>query len=261
MFLVWRLRYPYIFFRSLSFEWCFMKCSRVWPYLIFSSSIVTEIVSSQGFICSSLNVYYIMASSWISQLVKNPPAMLETQFDSWVGEDLLDKDRLPTPVVLGSPCGSAGKESACSVGDLGSTPGLGRSPGDGKGYSLQVFWPGEFLQFLRANLAKFFSSEFPSVHSSVHSLSRVQLFVTLWTAARQFPVHHQSSESTQTHVHWVSDAIQPSHPLSSLSPPALNLSQHQGLFKWVSSSHQVARVSEFQLQHQSFQWTPRTDLL
>ena len=78
-----------------------------------------------------------MASSWISQLVKNPPAMLETQFDSWVGEDLLDKDRLPTPVVLGSPCGSAGKESACNVGDLGSTPGLGRSPGDGKGYSLQ----------------------------------------------------------------------------------------------------------------------------
>ena len=78
-----------------------------------------------------------MASSWISQLVKNPPAMLETRFNSWVGEDLLDKDRLPTPVVLGSPCGSAGKESACNVGDLGSTPGLGRSPGDGKGYLLQ----------------------------------------------------------------------------------------------------------------------------
>ena len=68
-------------------------------------------------------------------------------------------------------------------------------------------------------------------------------------------------ESTQTHVHWVGDAIQPSYPLSSPSPPALNLSQHQGLFKWVSSSHQVAKVLEFQLQHQSFQWTPRTDLL
>ena len=73
------------------------------------------------------------------------------------------------------------------------------------------------------------------------------------------PVHHLLPESTQTHVHWVSDAIQPSHPLSSPSPPALNLSQHQGLFKWVSSSHQVAKVLEFQLQHQSFQWTPRTD--
>ena len=56
------------------------------------------------------------------------------------------------------------------------------------------------------------------------------------------PVHHQLPESTETHVHWVGDANQPSHPLSSLSPPALNLSQHQGLFQWVSSSHQVARV-------------------
>ena len=75
------------------------------------------------------------------------------------------------------------------------------------------------------------------------------------------PVHHQLLESTQTHVHWVGDAIQPSHPLSSPSPPALNLSQHQDLFKCVSSLHQVAKVLEFQLQQQSFQWTPRTDLL
>ena len=74
-------------------------------------------------------------------------------------------------------------------------------------------------------------------------------------------VHHELPESTQTHVHWVGDAIQPSYPMSSPSPPALNLSQHQGLFQWVSSSHQVAKVLEFQLQHQSFQWTPRTDLL
>ena len=75
------------------------------------------------------------------------------------------------------------------------------------------------------------------------------------------PVHHQLLEFTQTHVHWVSDAIQPSHSLSSPSLPAFNLSQHQGLFKWVSSLHQVAQVLEFQLQHQSFQWTLRTDLL
>ena len=68
-----------------------------------------------------------------------------------------------------------------------------------------------------------------------------------------FPVLHQLPELTQTHVHRVSDTIQPSHPLSSPSPPAFNLSQHQGLFKWVSSSHQVAKVLEFQLQHQSFQ--------
>ena len=74
-----------------------------------------------------------------------------------------------------------------------------------------------------------------------------------------FPVHHKLSEIAQTRVHWVGDAIHPSHPLLSLSP-AFNLSQHQGLFQWVSSLHQVDKVLEFQLQHQSFQWTPRTGL-
>ena len=68
------------------------------------------------------------------------------------------------------------------------------------------------------------------------------------------PVNHQPPEPTQTHVHCIGDAIQPSHPLSSPSPPAFNLSQHQGLFRWVSSSYQVAKVLEFQLQHQSLQW-------
>ena len=67
------------------------------------------------------------------------------------------------------------------------------------------------------------------------------------------PVHHQLLEFTQTHVHWVGDAIQPFHPLSSPSPPAPNPSQHQGLFQWVSSSSEVAKVLEFQLQHQSLQ--------
>ena len=75
------------------------------------------------------------------------------------------------------------------------------------------------------------------------------------------PVHHKLLEFTQTHAHWVSDAIQPSHPLSSPSAPAPSPSQHQGLFQLVNSSHEVAKVLEFQLQHQSFQWTPRTDLL
>ena len=76
-----------------------------------------------------------------------------------------------------------------------------------------------------------------------------------------FPVHHQLPERAQTYVHQVSDAIQSSHPLSSSSPPDFNLSQHQGLFQWVSSLHQVAKVLEFQLHHQSFQWISRTDLL
>ena len=75
------------------------------------------------------------------------------------------------------------------------------------------------------------------------------------------PVHHQLPEFTQSHVHWVGDAIQPSHPRLSPSPLAFNLSQHQGLFRWVSSLHQVAKVLEFPLQHQSFQWIFATDFL
>ena len=76
-----------------------------------------------------------------------------------------------------------------------------------------------------------------------------------------FPVHHQLLKLAQTHVHWVCDAIQSSHPLLSPSPPAFSLSQHQGLSQWVSSLHQVVKVLEFQLQHQSFQWIFRTDFL
>ena len=93
------------------------------------------------------------------------------------------------------------------------------------------------------------------VLSSVQSLSRVRLFVTPMDCSTPgLPVHHQLSELAQTHVHQVGDAIQPSHPLSLPSPPAFNISQHQGLFRWVGSSHQVAKVLEFQFQHQSFQW-------
>ena len=101
--------------------------------------------------------------------------------------------------------------------------------------------------------------------SSVQFSSVTQSCLTLCDPINRstpgLPVHHQLLEFTQTHVHRVGDAIHPSHPLSSPSPPAPNPSQHQGLFQWVNSSHQVAKVLEFQLQHQSFQWTPRTDLL
>ena len=76
-----------------------------------------------------------------------------------------------------------------------------------------------------------------------------------------FPGYHQLSELAQTHVHQVGDAIQPSCPLSPTSPLTFNLSQHQDLFKWVSSSHQVAKVLELQLKHQSFQWIFRADFL
>ena len=75
------------------------------------------------------------------------------------------------------------------------------------------------------------------------------------------PVHHQLREFIHTYAHRVGDAIQPSHPLSSPSPPAPNPSHHQGLFQWVNTLHEVAKVLEFQLQHQSFQWIPKTYLL
>ena len=101
--------------------------------------------------------------------------------------------------------------------------------------------------------------------SSVQFISVAQSCPTLCDLMNHstpgLPAHHQPPEFTQTHVHWVSDAIQPSHYLLSPSPPAPNPSQHQGLFQWVNSLHEVAKVLAFQLQHQSFQWTRRTDLL
>ena len=120
-----------------------------------------------------------------------------------------------------------------------------------------------FFQLLQT----FVTVQFSSVMSDSCSVvsDSVQLCPTLcdskYCSMPGFPVYHQLPEFTQTHVHWVGDAIQPSHPLLSPFPPAFNLSQHQGLFKWVSSSHQVAKVLELQLQHQPFQWTPRTDLV
>ena len=95
--------------------------------------------------------------------------------------------------------------------------------------------------------------------SSVQSFSHVQLCDPTDCSMPGFPVHHQYPKFAQAHVHWVGDAIQPSHLLLSPSPPAFNLSQLHGLFQWVSSSNQVAKVLELYLQHQFFQWIFRTD--
>ena len=97
--------------------------------------------------------------------------------------------------------------------------------------------------------------------SSVQYLSLVRLCDPMDCSTPGFPVHHQLLELPQTHVHWVSNAIQPYSPLSSPSPPTFNLTQHQDLFQRVISSHQVASVLELQLHHQSFQWIFRTDFL
>ena len=92
-------------------------------------------------------------------------------------------------------------------------------------------------------------------------LSHVPLCDSMDCSTLGFPVLHYLPEFAQIHVHWISDAIQPSRPLSSPSPPTHNLSQHQGLFQWVNSSHQLAKVLQIQFQHQSFQWIFRTDFL
>ena len=158
-----------------------------------------------------------------AQLVKNHLQCERPGFDSWVGKIPWRSERLPTP----------------------------------------VFCPGQFHRLYRTWRHKELdTTEWLSVQfSSVQSLSRVWLCDPMNHITPGLPVHHQLPEFTQTHVHWVSDAIQPSYPLLSHSPSVLNLSQHQGLFQWVRSSHQLARVLEFQLRHQSFKWTPRTDLL
>ena len=94
--------------------------------------------------------------------------------------------------------------------------------------------------------------------SSVQSLSCPTLCNPMDCSMPGLPVHHQLLEFIQTHVHWVHDNMQRPYPLSSPSPPAFSLSQHHSLFQWVSSSHQVAKVLEFQLQYQSFQRIFRT---
>ena len=102
---------------------------------------------------------------------------------------------------------------------------------------------------------------FNSGHISLVAQSCLTLWNPMDCSMPGFPVHHQLRELTPTHVHQISDAIQPSFSLLAPSPPAFNLYQHQGLFQWVSSLHQVAKVLEFQLQHQSSQSIFRTDFL
>ena len=126
-----------------------------------------------------------------------------------------------------------------------------------------VFWA--FHPFLgeRGNLGGPWVGKMPSPRvGSVQFSSVAHSCLTLHNpmdcSTPGLPVHHQLPELAQIHICGVGDAIQPSHPLSSSSPPAFSLSQHQGLFKWVNSLHQVAKVLEFQLQHQSFQWIFRT---
>ena len=141
-------------------------------------------------------------------------------------------------------------------------------------FYISLFWPSSFSESILVNqvwsflvLTAFFPSmlrkSFPAYlvlfsHSVVSDSLRL-----MDCSMPDLPVLHYLPELVQTHVHWVGDAILPSHPLPSLSPTDFNLSQHQGLFQWVGSSHQMAKLLELELQlhHQSFQWTFRVDFL
>ena len=156
---------------------------------------------------------------------------------------------------------SEGKESSCNSGDQGSIPGSGWSPGRGNDSpwlensmdrgARQATVHGVSKSPSRLSNSHFHFHSMHNTFSSVQFSSATQSCPTLCDpmncSTPGLPVHHQLPEFTQIHVHRVSDAIQPSHPLSSPSPPAPNPSQHQSLFQWVSSSHEVAKVLEFQL--------------
>ena len=144
--------------------------------------------------------------------------------------------------------------------DLGLIPGSGRSPGEGNGNPFQYSCLENLMDRGAGRLQSVGLKELDTTYqlkyyqrpsSSVQFSSVTHSCLTLWDCMNcsmpGLPVYHHLPEFTQTHVHGVSDAIQPSHPLSSPSPPALNPSQHQSLFQWVNSSHEVAKVLEFQL--------------
>ena len=159
---------------------------------------------------------------------------------------------------LGLPWWLSGKESAPNAGDLGSIPGSGRSPGEGNDNPLQYSclenpmdrgaWQATESHM---NELLMLSLSFHETKVSVQLSSVTQSCPTLCDPKNYstpgLPVHDQFPEFTQTHVHQVGDAIQPSHPLSSPFPPAPNPSQHQSLSQWVNCSHEVAKVLEFQL--------------
>ena len=185
----------------------------------------------------------------------------------------MSPDKIPRLFLItpdkGFPGGSDGKESACNAEDPDLLLGLVRSFSLEKGMATRfsiLAWRSPWTEErgrLQAMGHKVSDNKKKVGLLSVQ-FSRSVMSDSLWPHESQHTrplVHHKLPEFTQTHVHQVSDAIQPSHPLSSPSPPSPNPFQHQGLFQWFSSLHQVAKVLEFQLQHQSFQSTPRTDLL
>ena len=169
---------------------------------------------------------FALVINWSAEFLTQLTDGKDTPWTVDVSSFLLLKHASQVALVVNNPPANVG-----DIRDVGSVPGLGRSPDRGRDNPLQYSclensmdrgaWRATIHGIARVG---YDWSDF----SSVQLLSHVQLFVTPWTAMPGLPVHHQLLEFTQTRVHWVGDAIQPSHPLSSPSPPALSLSQHQG---------------------------------
>ena len=187
------------------------------------------------------------------------------EFIKWKSERPANRNKPQLLLNKGFPGGLEEKNLPFNAGDIGSFPKLRRSPGEGNGNPVQYscLWNSLDIRAwwghrLRHNLV---AKQQQSVQFSSVAQSCLTLCNPMNCRMPGLLIHYQFPEFTQTQVHWVREAIQPSHPLSSPSPPALNLSQHQGLFKWVRSSYQVAKVLKLQGQYQAFQWTPRTYFL
>ena len=194
-----------------------------------------------------LNLYYLYSQVWVlmgftgGSVVKNPPANAGDWGRPLGWEDPLKKEMATHSSILASVHEkSHGQRSLADY-----------CPCCCKGVRHDLVTKQQQQQWILIHLWILYNIQFSSVAQSCLTLCD-----PMNCSTTGLPVHHQLLESVQIHVRWVSDAIQQSHPLSSPSPPALNLSQHQGFFEWVSSLHQVAKVLDFQLQHLSFQWTP-----
>ena len=142
----------------------------------------------------------IHRASPIAQLVNNLPAMQETRFDSWVRQIPWRRDKPPTPVFLGFPCVSAGKESACNVGNLDLIPGLGRSPGKGKGYQPQYSGLENSMDYIVHGVAKSWT-RLSNFHFGSVTQSCPTFCHPMDCSTPGLPVHHQLLQFTQTHVH------------------------------------------------------------
>ena len=211
---------------------CTNSCpSGQWCHPMISSSVVLFFSCLQSFPASgSFPVSQFFTSGGQSFAGSASASVFPVNIQDWFCQDGL----------VGSPCSSRGLKS------------LLQNQVQNHQFFHSQLWYFSWQSWFQLVLHQF---------SSVQSLSRVRLLATPMNCIMSGrPVHHQLPEFTQTYVHWIGDAIQPSHPLLSPSPPTLNLSQDQDIFKWVSSSHHMAKVLEFQLQYQSSQWIPRTDL-